>query len=176
MWPSIEVRAHSLVVSGNMGVVGRRLHVVSLFHSTVQVSFARHDRSPSAFRPWKYFRSFELFVLLGSSMLSMKATSDSDPVLCASDVVTAMWPFSCLFFTFNSLNQLGAFPSAPPPCSQHLSIVCPVLRQFGLVHFAFFLSGHPVFLNLAASAASCVFLFSFAWASWASASNHLMTS
>src|SRR6266481_4680467 len=145
MWPSIEVRAHSLVVSGNMGVAGRRLHVVSLFHSTVQVSFARHDRPPSAFRPWKYFWSFELLVLLGSSMLSMKAASDSDLVLCVSDVVTATWPFSCLFFAFNSLNQSGAFPSAPPPFYPHLIIVWPVFRQFGLVHFAFFLSGRCTF-------------------------------
>src|SRR6266481_1613343 len=123
MWPSVDMRVCSLVVSGNTGVVGGRLHVVSLFHSTVQVSFATHDRSPSALRPWRCFRSFRFFVLLGSPTLSMKAASDLDPVLCVSDFTTAMCPFSFLFFAFSSLNQSGAFPSAPLPFSQHLSIM-----------------------------------------------------
>src|SRR6266481_7118229 len=176
MWLSVDMRACSLVVSGNTGVAGGILHVVSLFHSTVQVSFAMHNRSPSALRPWRCFWSFRLFVLLGSPTLSTKAASDLDPVLCVSDFATATCPFSCLFFTFSSLNQSGAFPSAPLPFSQHLSIMWPVFRQFGFVHFTFFLLGCPAFLNLAASAASCVLLLSFAQASRASASNRLMMS
>src|SRR6266481_7811491 len=122
MWPSMDMRACSLVVSRNTGVAGGRLHVVSLFHSTIQVSFAMHNRFPSALRPWRCFWSFRFFVLLGSPTL-LKAASDLDPVLCVSDFATATCPFSCLFFAFSSLNQSGAFPSAPPPFSQHLSIV-----------------------------------------------------